>query len=74
MAEGNWINKDINIDDIPLDTVMKNTLQEAEEYAAEGNYEYFGVADIIDVLCKNSYAAGKMTREQWDRMCERYHM
>lgn len=68
-----WINTDINIDDIPLSDILKTTIQEAEDYAAIGDYEYFGVAEILDVLCKNRYAIGLMTEEQWDRICMRYH-
>lgn len=68
----NWINYDINIDDINLGAVIKNLIAEAEELARENNIEYTCVADAIDVRCKNRYASGKITMEQWERVCKRY--
>ena len=68
----NWINDDIQLDDIPYDIVLQNTIKEAEELDAEKNTEYFCVADALDVLAKQLYAAKKITKEQWDRICQKY--
>lgn len=67
-----WINYHISIDDLPKDIVLQNTIEEAEEFDREGNEEYFGVADAIDMLGKQLRTAGKITDEQWDRLCSRY--
>ena len=48
------------------------TIEEAEELSKTENVEYFGVADILDVLCKNAYANGVITKEQWYTVINRY--
>lgn len=67
-----WIREDIDISDIPYDIVLKNTIEEAEELDKEHNTEYFCVADAIDVVAKQLKTAGKITQEQWDRLCFKY--
>ena len=65
------IKHDIKID-FPLSAVLKNTIKEAEELDAKGDFEYYYVADMIDLMCKEAYATGKITRKQWDLMVEKY--
>lgn len=67
-----WINYQIDIQDIPYDIVLKNTIEEAEYFDRIHNTEYFCVADGIDMLAKQLKTAGKITQEQWDRLCRRY--
>ena len=67
-----WINYHISIDDIPKDIVLQNTIEEAEALDREGNEEYFCVADAIDMLGKQLRTAGKISDEQWNRLCSRY--
>ena len=71
MRKFHWIKDEIKID-FPVDRALKNAMEEAEELDLAGSVEYGAVADAIDVLCKQSFAAGKMTQEQWDRICMRY--
>ncbi len=66
-----FINEDIVID-FELPEIIKNTIEEAEELSKTENVEYFGVADILDVLCKNAYANGVITKEQWYTVINRY--
>ena len=71
MKKFHWINDDVKID-FQVDKALKNAMEEAEELDMAGSVEYGAVADAIDVLCKQSFGAGKMTKEQWDTMCKRY--
>jgi hypothetical protein len=71
MKKYHWINDDVKID-FQVDKALKNAMEEAEKLDMAGSVEYGAVADAIDVLCKQSFGAGKMTKEQWDTMCKRY--
>lgn len=66
-----WINDDIKID-FPISKAMRNTMDEAEALDLEESCEYSAVADILDVMGKEAYVNGLITKEQWDRICERY--
>lgn len=67
-----WINKDIDISDIPYDIVLQNTIKEAEELDAAQDVEFFCVCEGIDMIAKQMKASGKITQEQWDRICSKY--
>lgn len=67
-----WINHNIDISDLPYDIILQNMIAEAEELDKAGNTEYFCVADGIDMLGKQLKAAGRITQEQWDRLCSKY--
>ena len=66
-----WIRNDIILT-APMDSVMINTIEEAEELDLAGNYEYFCVADALDVLGKQMVACGKWSHKDWDLLCEKY--
>ena len=34
---------------------------------------YYEWADCLDVTCKNAYAAGEISKEDWDTYTRRYH-
>ncbi len=65
------IRHDIELGFIPTG-VLANTIAEAEELDAKGSGEYSCVAYAIDNIGKLMYGAGEITREQWDRLCEKY--
>ena len=71
MHKFHWINEDIVID-FPVSKVLQNTMNEAEELDLEENPEYFCVADILDVLCKEAFVNKKITRAQWNTIVNRY--
>ena len=71
MPKFNWVNDDVKID-FPISKGMENTMKEAEELDLARSVEYTHVADALDIMGKNAYAAGKITKEQWDRICKRY--
>lgn len=66
-----WINDDIIID-FPVPKLLKNMMQEAEELDLRGSVIYTGMADQIDVTCKEYVTTGRMTQEQWDKIADRY--
>ena len=67
----NYINDAIQID-FPLSKTLKDLIREAEELDAKRDTEYFCVASMIDVIAKENVALGKLTRNQWDLLCEKY--
>ena len=72
MKSFNWVNDNIKID-FPISKVLANTMKEAEEADLNGdNGEYMCLSDMIDVCAKAAYTCGKLTKEQWDKLCERY--
>lgn len=72
MKSFNWINDDIKID-FSVSELLSNTMAEAEEADLNGNNgEYMVLSDMLDVYAKNAYSCGKITKEQWDRICQRY--
>lgn len=71
MGKFHWINDDIEID-FPVSKTMRNTMDEAEELDLEQSSEYAAVADILDVMGKEAFVNGLITKAQWDKICERY--
>ena len=71
MSKYRWINDDVKID-FPVSKLLQNTMEDAEAADLENNYEYFGLASAIDVVCKGLFARGKLTEEQWNTVCNRY--
>lgn len=71
MSKFRWIREDIVLD-FPLPRTLQNDIKEAEELDLAGNIEYACVADAIDVLCKDYVANGIFTKEQWDKVVEKY--
>lgn len=72
MSKYHWINDSIKIDfDVPR--LVANTMQEAEEADLNNEIgEYYGIADVLDVICKECYVNGLLTKKQWDTITERY--
>lgn len=71
MGKFHWVNEDIKID-FPISEGMKNTMEEAEQLDLEESVEYAAVADILDVMGKEAFVNGLITRKQWDTIVERY--
>lgn len=71
MGRFHWVNEDIKID-FPISEAMKNTMEEAEELDLEESVEYAAVADILDVMGKEAFVNGRITKKQWDIIVERY--
>ena len=72
MRSYRWINDDIKIEFPIYGEVLKNTIEDCENYDKEGDPQYFGMARAIDVLCKASVANGHMNQHQWDTIVSRY--
>ena len=72
MANYRWINEDVVIDFPIHDTVLKNTIADCERYDMAGDYQYFGMARAVDVLCKAFVAEGHMNQYQWNKLVSRY--
>lgn len=72
MGKYRWINSDVEIDFPIDDIVLKNTIEDCEQFDLAGDYQYFGMARAIDVLCKALFTGGHMTQYQWDKLVERY--
>lgn len=74
MSKYKNINDEIIID-FTVPGYLKSEFEEAERADLEGNEGlYYEVADNIDVVCKNLNADGKITKEQWKKICSRYRM
>ena len=67
----NYIRDDIIID-FPVPNSLKMAFQDAEEQDALKSVVYLCSCDLIDVTCKNCYASGKITQEQWDIIVTKY--
>lgn len=68
----NWVNDNIKID-FPISRGMKNTMEEAEQLDLDNNKEeYSAVADFLDLMGKEAFANKLITKEQWNKICERY--
>ena len=49
-----------------------NTMKDCERFDLEGDYQYFGMARAIDVLCKAFVTCGHMSNYQWNKLISRY--
>lgn len=67
-----WINDDVKIDFPIKDVVLKNTIDDCEQFDMAGDYQYFGMARAIDVLCKAFVTCGHMSHSQWNKLVSRY--
>ena len=72
MGKYHWINDDVKIDFPIDDIVLNNTINDCERFDLVGDYQYFGMARAIDVLCKAFVTGGHMSRYQWDKLVSRY--
>lgn len=72
MKRFQWVRDSIKID-FPVSKTMKNTMEEAEQFdLADNQAEYSAVADVLDLMGKEAFVNGLITKEQWDKICERY--
>lgn len=72
MKTFNWVNDNIKID-FPISNGMKNTMEEAEQFDLDNNMgEYAAIADFLDLMGKEAFVNKLITKEQWDKICERY--
>lgn len=67
----NFIKENIVID-FPVPEKLQEVFKEAEDFDRQNNFEYFCVADEIDVMCKAYVGMGKLTHRQWDLICYKY--
>lgn len=65
------INDMIKID-FKIPEALRYLMEEAEEADIRNDGSYDNLADTIDVMSKNCYAAGKITAAQWDIIVKRY--
>ena len=70
MAAG-WINKTVEIK-FAVPKVVQETMDDCERCNRENDMLYFVFADSLDVMCKNGYAAGRMSKAQWRTIERRY--
>ncbi|MCM1308400.1 MAG: hypothetical protein NC223_07375 [Butyrivibrio sp.] len=72
MKKFNWVNDKVKID-FPISKTMKNTMDEAEQLDLEHNEaEYSAVADCLDLMGKEAFVNRLITKENWNKICERY--
>ncbi len=65
------INDMIKID-FKIPEALRYLMEEAEKADIRNDGSYDNLADTIDVMSKNCYAAGKITAAQWDTIVGRY--
>ena len=71
MKKYNRINDEIKIDfKVPRSIVHQ--IQELEKLDSEKNLLYFDYCDHLDILAKNAYAEGMITKKEWDTLLMRY--
>lgn len=64
-------------DDVVIDFKIPSMIQEMIDYAMEADArdsygDYQPYADMIDVMGKNLYADGVITRKMWDTLVMKY--
>lgn len=65
------INDAIKID-FEVPRTLRYLMEEAEEADLKNDGSYLDFADTIDVVSKNCYVVGAITRSQWDTIVRRY--
>ncbi len=70
----NFYDEEIVID-FPLPTTIQYSIEECEKADAENNLgAYLNYAEMVaEVLAKNAYGAGVITKEQWVLLQRKYH-
>lgn len=73
MSNYRFINDDFKVDfEVPVG--LQELIDEAEKADKENHMgTYFAMVDNIDVVAKNCYAAGLITKRQWDILAARYN-
>ena len=68
----NFINKKYIID-FSVPPILQESIDCAEKADKENDYGTYAVyVDNIEIVAKNCYAAGKITKEMWDILSCRY--
>lgn len=72
MSKYRFINDEYKIDfNVPVG--LQELIDEAEKADIEDHIgTYYAMVDAIDVVAKNCYAAGLITKKQWDIIAYRY--
>lgn len=75
MKTYNYINDEIKID-FPVDDYIQSLMNDMEKYDLEDDYTmYNSIAEpFVYVICKNMYASGKITKQQWKKFEMRYEL
>ena len=68
----NWIDEGIRIDfEIPKG--LDEPISMLEKYNRENEMGlYYSWIEVLDVMCKNLYGCGRLTKHQWRLLDERY--
>lgn len=66
-----YINHEITLD-FPATPLLASLMEEAEEADKKESYEYGCIAEAIDVLGKQYYAEKRISKAQWELLCQRY--
>ena len=75
--QGVSVNKWID-DTVIIDFELCRELKYLTEDLEQSNREdedpglYMNLVEALDILCKNIYAVGKLTKEQWRTLLKRY--
>ncbi len=68
----NFINEEVIID-FKVPSILQESIDIAEKADDENNIGlYYIYADNIDVVAKNCYVDGALTKEQWKQLTNRY--
>ena len=71
MKKYNWVNDEIKID-FKVQRSIEHQIEELEKLDEEKNILYFDYCDHLDVLAKNAYTEGMITKKEWDALVMRY--
>ena len=52
---------------------LNEIITECELLAMLDDVVYYNYAELLDITCKNAYAAGEISKDLWDRCVSRYH-
>lgn len=68
----NWINDEVKID-FKLPSFLQKKVDMLERLDYEMNDCYFDECEYLECDAKECYVTGVLTKEQWDKLCERYN-
>lgn len=71
MKNKSWIRDDVIID-FKVPKSIANLMLSLEELDKDEDYGYCNYYDALDDLAKECYIQGALTKEQWDRLLEKY--
>lgn len=72
MPKFRYINDSVELD-FKMSAVMQNTIREAEEAdLANDFYTYLMLSNELDLMGKEAFATGRISRKQWDAINQRF--